>query len=124
VLVRIFIEPPADAPEVTPVMARLWPLLHEDQPILGVSALLVKAGGRLVIRLGQEVDLPAPLRAKPRLQLSKDRRCVAKPAPVRPGGQPVHPAAAPVEAARHRCAQATFVFGHQDKFRVTGEDGR
>ncbi len=32
--------------------------------------------------------------------------------------------AAPVEAAKHSCAQATFVFGYQDKFRVTGEDGR
>ncbi len=45
------------------------------------------------------------------------------PAPVRPGGKPAYPAAAPVEGAQHRRGQAVCVFGDHDQIRVAGKNG-
>jgi amino acid efflux transporter len=99
------------------------PLLHEDELVGGVAVPVVALpvdeacdGG--VVRLDQQVDLPAALACQAPLQLGQDRAALPGAALVGTGGQPVDPAAPPVERAEHRGGQALLVLGDQHQFRV------
>jgi hypothetical protein len=49
--------------------------------------LLVETGDRIVVRLDEQVDLPAAFRGQSPFQLGQDRTGVALPAPAGAGGQ-------------------------------------
>jgi amino acid efflux transporter len=94
------------------------PLLHEDQLVGGVAVPVVERGRGGVVRLDQQVDLPAALAHQAPLQFGQDRAALPGTALIRAGGQPVDPAAPPVERAEHRGGQALLVLGDQHQLRV------
>ena len=97
------------------------PLLHEDELVGGVAVPVVERGGGAVVRLDQEVDLPAALADQAPFQFGQDRAALPGAALVGTGGQPVDPAAPPVERAEHRGGRALLVLGDQHQFRVAGQ---
>lgn len=95
------------------------PLLHEDQLVGAVAVPVIERSHGGVARLDQQVDLPAALGDQTPLQFGQDRAAQSGAALIGAGGQPVDPAAPPVERAEHRCGQPLVVLGDQHQFRVT-----
>ncbi len=112
------------------IVAALWrrrsagePLLHEDQLVGGVAVPVVERGDTGVVRLDEQVHLATALGEQAPLQFREDRAALPVAALVRPGRQPVDPAASPVERAEHGRREPLLVLGDQHQLGIAVEHG-
>lgn len=100
------------------------PLVHEDQLVAAVAVPVVERGDTGVVRLDEQVHLRAALRDQAPLQLGQDRAALPVAALIRPGGQPVDPATAPVEGAEHGRREPLLVLGQKHQLGIASQHCR